>query len=143
MDTVNGVLDTKGRDVLSIAPNASVYDAIDMMASKQVGALLVTDAGTPVGIISERDYARKVILKGRSSRDTQIRDIMTPRVIFAQPDMTVKEGLALMTDKRIRHLPVMDENKVVGMVSLGDLVKSIIADQQFTIEQLERYIGGS
>ena len=94
METVNGVLDAKGRDVWSIAPSASVYDAIDMMASKQVGALLVTDAGTPVGIISERDYARKVILKGRSSRETQIRDIMTSRVIFARPDMTVEEGMA-------------------------------------------------
>ena len=142
METVSGILDAKGHEIWSIGPSAWVYDAIDMMARKQVGALLVTDAGTPVGIISERDYARKVILKGRSSRETPIRDIMTSRVIYTTPDMKVKECMALMTEKRIRHLPVMEGDKVIGMVSLGDLVKSIIEEQQFVIEQLERYIGG-
>ena len=143
MDTIQGVLDTKGHDVWSIDSDASVYAAIEMMATRHVGALLVVDGGAPVGILSERDYARKVILKGRASRETQVREIMTSPVIFTNPTITVEQAMGIMTEKRIRHLPVREEGQIVGIVSLGDLVKSIIDDQRFTIDQLERYIAGS
>ena len=142
METIGQLLKDKGPDVWTIGPDASVYDGIEMMAAKGVGALVVTDGGRPVGIISERDYARKVVLKDRSSRDTKIAEIMTGRVLYASPDQTVEEGLSMMTEKRVRHLPVMDGEKLVGIVSIGDLVKAIIAEQQQMISQLEQYISG-
>lgn len=142
MTTIAGVLHAKGGDTWSIKPDASVYDAIAMMADKGVGALLVIEDGRLVGIVSERDYARKVILKGRSAEDTPVSDIMTPNVFYARPQQSVEEGLTLMTAKRIRHLPVMDEGQLVGIVSIGDLVKSIISQQEHLIHQLETYITG-
>jgi CBS domain-containing protein len=125
-----------------VSPDTLVFEAIKKMADKRIGALLVLDRGKPVGIVSERDYARKVILQGRSSQETPVKDIMTTRVVCARPDLNVEECMAIMTDKRIRHLPVMEGDEVLGMISIGDLVKAIIAEQQFLINQLERYITG-
>ena len=142
MLTVKQLLESKGQDVWSVSPDTSVLEAIKKMADKQVGALLVLDRGKPVGIVSERDYARKVILQGRSSQETPVKEIMTTRVVCARPDLNVEECMAIMTDKRIRHLPVMEEDQLLGMISIGDLVKAIIAEQQFIINQLERYITG-
>ncbi len=142
METIGQLLSKKGSEVWSIGPDASVYDCIAMMADKEVGALIVTDDGRPVGIISERDYARKVVLKDRSSRDTKVSEIMTTRITFARPDQSVEEGLSMMTEKRIRHLPVMSGDKLLGIVSIGDLVKAIIVEQQQMISQLEQYISG-
>jgi signal-transduction protein with cAMP-binding, CBS, and nucleotidyltransferase domain len=135
MKTVKDILDSKGRDVWSIDRNACVFDAIQLMAERHVGALIVTDGDQMAGIISERDYTRKVILKGRTSRETHIREIMTTEVFFVRPEQTIKDCMALMTQKRIRHLPVLEGKQMVGMLSIGDLVKAIIADQQFVIEQ--------
>lgn len=140
MKKVKEILDTKGRDVWSVGPTESVYDAMKLMADKGVGALIVMEGTKVAGIISERDYARKVILQGRSSRTTQVKEIMTARVVYAQPDQNIEECMALMTEKRVRHLPVMDGGQLVGVISIGDLVKGIIAEQKFIIEQLERYI---
>lgn len=140
MASVRQILQGKGHDIWSIGPELSVYDAIEMMAREEVGALVVLDGETLVGVLSERDYARKVVLQGRSSRDTKIKDIMTTRVAFARPDQSVEDCMAMMTDKRIRHLPVMDGDKLLGVISIGDLVKSIIEEQQHVIEQLEQYI---
>jgi signal-transduction protein with cAMP-binding, CBS, and nucleotidyltransferase domain len=140
MKTVNQVLETKGRTVWSIQQIASVFDAIKLLAEKGIGALLVMDGGRPVGIVSERDYARKVVLQGKSSRQTLVRAIMSRPVIHASPDQTIDECMALMTEKHIRHLPVLERGNVVGLVSIGDLVRATIADQKFLIEQLERYI---
>ena len=117
-------------------------DALKLMAEKEVGALIVTEGGKLVGIFSERDYARKVILMGRASRDTRVEEIMARRVVCIQPHQSVEECMALMTDKRIRHLPVLSEGEIIGIVSVGDLVKAIIADQQFVIDQLVSYING-
>ncbi len=142
MKTVKDLLNDKGYAVWSIGPGESIYDAIDLMANKEVGALLVVEGTKLVGIVSERDYARKVILKGLSSKDTEIRDIMTTRVVYAQLEQTIEECMALMTEKRIRHLPILDGGKLVGVISIGDLVKSVIAKQRFTIAQLEHYITG-
>lgn len=143
MTTVKQILDRKGYDIWSVGPDVSVYDAIALMAEKEVGALLVMSENKLEGIVSERDYARKVILQGRSSRDTPVKMIMTARVVCARGGQNVEECMALMSDKRIRHLPVIDDDKVVGMISIGDLVKTIIAEQKFIIEQLEHYIAGS
>ena len=140
MATVRQLLEAKGHDVLSVGPEDTVFHAIEVMAEKDVGALLVMEEGKPVGIFTERDYSRRIILKGRSSPMTRVRDVMESRVIFVGPDNTVDECMALMTEKHIRHLPVLNDEKVVGLLSIGDLVKSVIADQQFTIEQLETYI---
>ncbi len=142
MKLVNQLLDSKGHDILSIAPSASVLDAIRLMAEKGVGALIVMDGETMAGIVTERDYARKVILKGRSSDETPVSDIMSTGVISTSPDQTVNICMNVMTDKRIRHLPVVEGNKVIGLVSIGDLVKAIIADQKEEIEHLEHYISG-
>lgn len=142
MKRVRDILAVKGRDVWSIGPSASVYDAMKLMADKGIGALLVVEGDKVVGIISERDYARKVILQGRSSRTTQVREIMTSRVAYAEPEQNIEECMALMTEMRIRHLPVMESGELRGVISIGDLVKSIIAEQKFIIEQLERYISG-
>jgi len=126
----------------SIAPTATVYDAIRLMAEKGVGAILVMDGPALVGIVSERDYARKIALQDRSSRTTLVRDIMTPEVVTVRPDRSVEYCMELMTDRRIRHLPVVEDESVVGIVSIGDLVKSILADREREIEQLENYITG-
>ena len=142
MKTVKQILDAKGHDVWSINPDTSVFDAIKMMAEKEIGVLLVTDGGKPVGMISERDYARKVIIKGRSSQETLTKDIMTTAVIYTHPDQSIEECMSLMTEKCIRHLPVIDGEQLLGMISIGDLVKAIIAEQQGMIEQLEHYISG-
>lgn len=142
MATMKNLLDNKGRDVWSIAPDAVVFDAIKLMAERGIGALPVVDAGGLVGIVSERDYARKVILQGRSSKDTPVRDIMTRQVYCAAPDDDIEVAMALMTEKRIRHLPVLDGGRLVGMISIGDVVKTLLAEKDFVIRQLESYIAG-
>ncbi len=142
MTTVAQLLQAKGSDVWSIPPDASVYDAIELMAEKGVGALLVVEGSKLVGIVSERDYARKVILQGKSSRDTPVQDIMTDRVHYVGPEQTVEECMALMTAKRIRHLPVLAESRLAGVVSIGDMVKAVISAQEIRIQQLESYITG-
>jgi CBS domain-containing protein len=142
MKLVNHLLDNKGRNIVSIAPDASVFDAIKLMADKAVGSLLVMDGEAMLGIVTERDYARKVILKGRSSENTNVSEIMTQNVFTTSTAATVHACMELMTEHRIRHLPVVDDDKVVGMLSLGDLVNAIISDQQEEIEQLEHYISG-
>ena len=142
MPTVRHVLDGKGRDVHHIHPDASVLDAIRIMAEQHIGALVVLDAGHLVGIVTERHYARKIALKGRTSPATLVREIMSTSVVCARLDQTVEECMAVMTAKAVRHLPVLEHKKIVGIVSIGDMVKSIIADQQFTIEQHEHYIQG-
>ena len=128
--------------VYTIAPTATVLDAVTLMARKSIGALLVTDDERIVGIITERDYARKIILLGRASKETLVSVIMTAEVMYVRPDHTSEECMALMTENRVRHLPVMDDGKLIGMLSIGDLVKDIISEQRFTIEQLEHYIRG-
>jgi CBS domain-containing protein len=142
MPTVRHVLNRKGHDVHHIHPDASVLDALRIMAEHQIGALAVLDDGHLTGIITERDYARKIVLKGRTSPGTLVREIMSTKVICARLDQTVEECMAVMTAKAVRHLPVLEHKKVVGIVSIGDMVKSVIADQKFIIEQLEHYIQG-
>ena len=142
MKTIKDLLSSKGGDVWSVTSTSTVFDAIAMMAEKGVGALMVVDDSRPVGILSERDYARKVILRERSSKDTPVSEIMTSPVIHTSSDRSVQECMKLMTGNKIRHLPVMDNDELTGMVSIGDLVKATIDDQQATIEQLERYIAG-
>jgi CBS domain-containing protein len=142
MNTVKKLLEAKGQNVWSISPEASVFEAIKLMAEKRIGALLAMEDDHLVGIMSERDYARKVVLKGKSSKKTPVKDIMTSRVYFVKPERTIEECMALMTDKRIRHLPVMDEERLVGVISIGDVVKAIISEQEFIIDQLESYIKG-
>jgi CBS domain-containing protein len=143
MQTVQDILRAKGYDVWSIPPAASVFEALTLMALKDVGALTVMEGDQLAGIISERDYARKVILRGKTSRDTLVREIMYSPVICVQPQQTVGECMTLLTGRRIRHLPVVEDSRVIGMVSIGDLVNSIISEQEFMIEQLENYIGGA
>ena len=142
MTTVAQLLQGKGSEVWSVAPDATVYDAISIMADKGVGALVVLAGQQLVGIVSERDYARKVILQGKSSRDTPVRAIMTDRVHYVGPEQTVEECMALMTAKRIRHLPVLRGERLDGIVSIGDLVKALIAEREVRIQQLESYITG-
>ena len=140
MKTVKQLLQGKSRGLCTVGPDARVFDALKLMAEKDIGALLVVENERLVGIISERDYARKVILQGKSSHDIPVREIMTERVICVQPGNTVEECMALMTDKRIRHLPVIENDQLIGVLSIGDLVKETISEQQFMIKQLESYI---
>ncbi|MBI3068478.1 MAG: CBS domain-containing protein [Betaproteobacteria bacterium] len=140
MKTVRQLLQAKTPGVYSIAPDARVFDALRLMAEKNVGALVVLEGDTLAGIISERDYARKVILHGKSSHDIPVRAIMTDKVVTVQPGQTVEECMALVTNERIRHLPVVEGGKLLGVLSIGDLVKEVIAEQEQTIKQLESYI---
>ena len=143
MIQVRDILRFKGREVWSVSPDASVLDAIRQLDEKSVGALMVIDDGGQLqGVISERDYARKVCLRGRSSAETRVREIMTAEVVRISPSQTVKECMEVMTEKRIRHLPVLEDGEVVGVVSIGDIVRAIIADQHDYIEQPESYITG-
>jgi CBS domain-containing protein len=142
MKTVRDLLRVKGGATWSIAPAATVYEALALMAEKDVGALLVLEAGNLVGIVSERDYARKVALRGKTSRETPVREIMTARVVWVRPEQTIEECMALMTNKRIRHLPVLEGERLIGVISIGDVVKAIISEQEFIIAQLENYITG-
>lgn len=142
MHTIHQILESKGHDTHWVAPDSSVFDAIRRMAELGIGALLVMRNGDPVGMFSERDYARKVILEGRSSRETKVADIMSSPLVTIESRATADAGLALMTKKRIRHLPVMDDGQLKGVVSIGDLVNAVIDDQSQLIEQLERYVTG-
>ena len=142
MDTVRGLLKSKGGEVWTIQPDETVHDAIQKMADQDVGSLVVIEDGELAGIFTERHYSREVFLKGRQSPTTPIREVMSTRVTCASPKQTIEECMAVMTDKRIRHLPVVDDGELVGIVSIGDLVKSTIADQEFVIEQLTDYIHG-
>lgn len=142
MKLVNHLLDAKGRHIVSIRPDASVFDAIKLMADNTVGSLVVMDGEELVGIVTERDYARKVIIKGRSSESTRVEEIMTRDVLTTSSGQTVNECMEMMTERRIRHLPVVEDNRVIAMISIGDLVQAIISDQQQEIEQLEHYISG-
>jgi len=136
------ILTFKGTQVWTVPPNTTVYDALVLMADKNIGALCVTDGDRLVGILSERDYTRKIVLKGKSSHTTPVREIISARVIAASPDSTIEECLHLMTDNRVRHLPVLENGKLAGLISIGDLVNHIISTQRSTIEQLQTYING-
>jgi CBS domain-containing protein len=140
--TISEVLDDKGNQLWSVAPDTLVYDAIQMMADKNIGALPVIEGERILGIISERDYTRKVVLQGKSSKSTSVREIITGQIVAVTPDQTVQDGLRLMTKHRIRHLPVMKGNQLLGIVSIGDLVNAVINAQQATIDQLQTYING-
>jgi CBS domain-containing protein len=142
MKLVKHLLDSKGRHVISVAPGSSVFDAIKIMADKAVGSLRVMDGEGLLGIVTERDYARKVILKGRASESTTVSEIMTTEILSATSLQSVNDCMELMTEHRIRHLPVVEDDRVIGLISIGDLVQAIISDQQEEIEQLEQYISG-
>jgi CBS domain-containing protein len=142
MGTISEILSNKGTNVWSVSPTATVYDAIQMMADKNIGALLVTEGETLVGIISERDYTRKVALKGKSSKQTAVREILSGKIVEVGPTQTVEECLRLMTDHHVRHLPVLEDGKIIGIVSIGDLVNWVISAQHATINQLQTYISG-
>jgi CBS domain-containing protein len=142
MTTVKHVLDQKGHHVHFIHPDASVFDALKMMAENDIGSLVVLEGGKLVGVITERHYAREIVLKGRTSPGTLVRDIMSTKVIYARPDQSVEECMAVMTARAVRHLPVLEGGRLVGIVSIGDMVKSVIDDQKFMIEQLEHFIHG-
>ena len=142
MTTVKHVLDQKGHHVHFIHPDASVFDALKMMAENNIGSLVVLEDGKLVGVITERHYAREIILKGRTSPGTLVRDIMSTKVIYTQPDQSVEKCMAVMTARAVRHLPVLEGGRLVGIVSIGDMVKSVIDDQKFIIEQLEHFIHG-
>ena len=142
MKLVKHLLDNKGSEIISIVQEASVFDAIKLMAERAVGSLVVLDGDSLKGIVTERDYARRVVLLGRASRDLPVSEIMTSHVCCVSPDRTIDECMALMTDKRIRHLPVLDHKKVIGVISIGDVVKATIAEREFEIAQLNSYISG-
>jgi CBS domain-containing protein len=140
--TVAGILRSKGYDICSVNAGATVFEALQVMANKSVGALLVMENERLVGIMSERDYARKVILLGKSSREAKVKEIMSDKVLFVHPHRTAEECMAIMIDKRIRHLPVIENDTLVGVISIGDVVKAVIDEKSFVIEQLEEYITG-
>jgi len=142
MITIKELLKKKSGDIWSISPQTSVYQALELMAQKEVGALLVIENDKLVGIFSERDYARKIILKGKASKDTAVGELMTTSVYYVTPDNTLEEAMALMTSKHIRHLPIMNQGKLVSIVTLGDVVKKIISEQKLTIDELENYVTG-
>lgn len=142
MKAVKDILNSKGYEIWSVKPGDTVFDAVKMMAEKGIGSLLVMDDAKLVGIVTERDYARKIILEGRSSRESSVRDIMTRKVLCVAPERTLDECMALMTDKRARHLPVVENKKVIGVISIGDLVKEVIREQKVLIDQLQHYISG-
>ena len=142
MKTVKDILKAKGTEIWSVQSSDTVLDSLRLMADKRIGSLLVMDGEKLMGIVTERDYARKVILEGKSSKDTSVSDVMTRKVLCVSPERTVDECMALMTDKRARHLPVVDHKRVVGVVSIGDLVKTLINEQQILIDQLQHYISG-
>lgn len=142
MKTIRELLNDKGAQVWSISPTKTVYDALSLMAEKNIGAVLVMENDRLLGILSERDYTREVVLQGRTARDTGVIEMMTSRPVCVGPEQTVEDGMALMTDKRVRHLPVVEEGRVVGLLSIGDAVKSTISEQKFIIKQLEQYISG-
>ena len=137
---VKTILDNKGHEFWSVTPDTSVYDALQLMSEKAVGSVLVVENGEVRGIFTERDYARKVVLDGKSSPNTRVTEIMTSQVLCTRPEQTIEEAMALMTEKRVRHLPVLADGKIVGVVSIGDLVKAVISEQRFLIKQLENYI---
>ncbi len=139
MKTVRELLQRKGHDVWSIEPSATVFDALALMAEKNVGALLVIDADKLVGILSERDYARKVILKGKASRDTPVRDIMSTKIVHVEPDLSLEGCMVLMSERHVRHLPVFEDDTLVGVISIGDVVNAVIAEQKFIIDQLKAF----
>ncbi|MFQ5659124.1 MAG: CBS domain-containing protein [Gammaproteobacteria bacterium] len=141
--TVRQLLDKKGREIHAVAPGVTVFEAIKLMSNMEVGALLVVENEQLVGIISERDYTRKVILKDRSSKNTSVQDIMTGKVLYVSPDNTIEECMILMSEHHIRHLPVMENDKITGILSVMDVVKNIISEKEFLIEQLEHYIAGN
>lgn len=143
MTTIRQVLEKKGRDVTTIDPDETVFRAIEMMAERDIGALVVVANDAPVGLLTERDYARQVILKGRTSRDTAVRDVMVENFQAVTPDASVDDCMLLMTDKHLRHLPVLENGRLAGLVSIGDLVKSVIDQQRSTIEQLVGYVSGN
>ena len=140
MKTVQQLLESKRYSVVSVAPSSTVLDALKVMADKEIGAVMVIDDGHLVGIFSERDYARKVVLQGKASKDTPVREIMTEKVVCVRAEQTIEDCMGLMTDKRIRHLPVLDHKKVIGVISIGDVVKEMLSEKEFVIKQLESYI---
>lgn len=142
METVNHILEHKGSQIWNISPDATVYDALKIMANKDIGALLVMDAWKLLGIFSERDYARKLVLKGKSSKESKVQDFMTKVRVTVNPDTDIVQCMALMTEQKVRHLPVMSDNEVVGVISIGDVVNSIIKEQDYTIKNLKDYITG-
>jgi len=140
MKTVGDLMGAKGKLIWSVAPETTVLEALRLMADKEIGAVLVMLEERLVGIFSERDYARQVVLKGKASKDTPVRDVMTQRIVYVRPDQTVEDCMALMTDKRVRHLPVLDAGTLLGVLSIGDVVKAVISEKEFMIAQLENYI---
>ena len=143
MKTVREILQNKGYTIWSISPDATVYSALQLMAEKEIGALLVMKDSELIGIMSERDYARKIVLQGKFSKDTIVQDIMSSKVIYVSPNLSTEECMALMINKRVRHLPVFEEHKLVGMISIGDVVKALIDEKEFMIDQLVHYIKGT
>jgi CBS domain-containing protein len=140
MKTVQQLLESKRHSLVHVAPSTTVLDALKVMAEKEIGAVMVIDAGHLIGIFSERDYARKVVLQGKSSKDTPVREIMTEKVVCVRPEQSIEDCMGLMTDKRIRHLPVLEHKKVIGVISIGDVVKEMLSEKEFVIKQLESYI---
>jgi CBS domain-containing protein len=143
MKTVGEILNTKGKEVYTISPEATVFEALNLMAAKDIGALVVADTNSIVGMLSERDYARKVILFGKSSKEVTVEKVMSAKVIYVSKDQNVEDCMALMTNKRIRHLPVLENEKLVGIISIGDIVKAVIEEKEFMIEHLAHYIKGT
>jgi CBS domain-containing protein len=140
MKTVRDLIAQKGNVVWSVSPDATVFEALELLAEREIGAVLVVEGERPVGIFSERDYAREIVLKGKTSKDTPVREVMSSRVMYVRPEQTIDDCMALMTDKRVRHLPVLENDRLAGIVSIGDVVKAVISEKQFLIEQLEHYI---